>query len=153
MPWSGTRSLFRKDNEDVPFLAMQDRLSRMFDELVSDFGLEPWDEYPERPHTYLPRIDVVEEKDALTVTADLPGMDEKDIRVTVTPDGLTIHADRTSEKEELAKCQVEGSAILNPVAVEKILKKATEDPKKFLEETGSPHLVALARDKDKKEKP
>jgi len=100
MPWSGTRSLFRKDNEDVPFLAMQDRLSRMFDELVSDFGLEPWDEYPERPRTYLPRIDVVEEKDALTVTADLPGMDEKDIKVTVTPDGLTIHAERTSEKVE-----------------------------------------------------
>ena len=73
------------------------------------------------------------------------------------PKGLsTVDFDtprRTSEKEELAKCQIEDSTILNPVAVEKILKKATEDPKKFLEETGSPHLVALARDKDKKEKP
>jgi len=97
VPWSGTRALLRREGD--PFLAMQDRFSQMFDELVCDFGLEPWAE-PGKPYTYLPRIDVAEEKGTLTVTADLPGMDEKDIKVALTPDGLTIHAERTCEKEE-----------------------------------------------------
>src|SRR5262245_65604421 len=39
-----------------------------------------------------PKIDVAESKDAIEVTAELPGVDEKDVDVTLEDDVLTIRA-------------------------------------------------------------
>ena len=41
-----------------------------------------------------PRIDVAESKDAIEVTAELPGVDEKDVDVTLEDDVLTIHGEK-----------------------------------------------------------
>src|SRR5215469_7825904 len=40
--------------------------------------------------TLSPKIDVAESKDAIVVTAELPGVEEKDIDVTLADDVLTI---------------------------------------------------------------
>ncbi len=47
-----------------------------------------------------PRIDVSETPAAFTVKADLPGVEEKDIDVTVAKEQLTIKAEKKSEAEE-----------------------------------------------------
>jgi HSP20 family protein len=46
------------------------------------------------------RIDVSETPTELTVKADLPGVEQKDIDVTVSGDKLTIKAEKKSEAEE-----------------------------------------------------
>jgi HSP20 family protein len=48
-------------------------------------------------------VDVVESEKAYQITADLPGMDEKDIEVKVVNGALTIKGERQEEKEEKKK--------------------------------------------------
>ena len=46
------------------------------------------------------RVDVSETPTELTVTADLPGVEQKDIDITVSGDQLTIKAEKKSEADE-----------------------------------------------------
>ena len=51
----------------------------------------------------IPKIDVAESKDAIDVTAELPGVDEKDVDITLADDVLTIRGEKKSEREEQDK--------------------------------------------------
>lgn len=67
-----------------------------------------WDRFfPEKPfheryqtHEWLPSIDLKESKDALVVKAELPGLEAKDVELTLTEDILTIRGEKKEEKEE-----------------------------------------------------
>jgi HSP20 family protein len=47
-----------------------------------------------------PKIDVAETKDVIDVTAELPGVDEKDIELTLANGLLTIRREKRSERNE-----------------------------------------------------
>lgn len=51
----------------------------------------------------MPAVDVVESEKAYEVTAELPGMDEKNIEVKVANGNLTIKGEKQEEKEEKKK--------------------------------------------------
>jgi HSP20 family protein len=48
---------------------------------------------------FRPSIDLVREDGELVVTAEMPGMDPKDIEVTIEGDVLTIKGEKTEKKE------------------------------------------------------
>lgn len=48
----------------------------------------------------IPSLDVHENDKSITIEADLPGLDEKDIAVTLNNGVLTIKGERKSEREE-----------------------------------------------------
>lgn len=50
-----------------------------------------------------PRIDISESKDGIDVIAELPGVDEKDIDVTLADDVLTISGEKKNERDEKDK--------------------------------------------------
>ena len=50
-----------------------------------------------------PKVDVSEGKDGIEVTAELPGVDEKDIDLTLSNDVLTIRGEKKSERDETDK--------------------------------------------------
>jgi len=50
-----------------------------------------------------PKIDVSESKDAIDVTAELPGVDEKDIDVTLVNRVLTVRGEKKTERDEQDK--------------------------------------------------
>lgn len=50
-----------------------------------------------------PRVDVVDNGDSFTISADMPGIDKKDIKLKITKDTVTISAGKASEKEERGK--------------------------------------------------
>jgi chaperonin GroES len=50
-----------------------------------------------------PRIDIAESKDAINVTAELPGVEEKDVDVTLADGVLTIRGEKKSERDEQDK--------------------------------------------------
>ena len=50
--------------------------------------------------TWVPRVDVHEEKDRFVVLADVPGVDPKDIDITADNGVLTVRGERRSEKRE-----------------------------------------------------
>ncbi|HXW30055.1 MAG TPA: Hsp20/alpha crystallin family protein, partial [Xanthobacteraceae bacterium] len=47
-----------------------------------------------------PKIDVAETKDAIDVTAELPGVDERDIELTFANGVLTIRGEKKTERNE-----------------------------------------------------
>ncbi len=49
---------------------------------------------------FLPSVNVVENDDAIEVTAEVPGMKPEDIKISLTGDVLTIKGEKTEQKEE-----------------------------------------------------
>lgn len=93
-----------------PFEALRKEVDRLFE----DFGGE---EFWRRPFRSLagierslaqklaasPAVDVTETEKAYEITAELPGMDEKNIEVNLVNGGLTIKGEKKEEKEEKQK--------------------------------------------------
>ena len=50
--------------------------------------------------TWVPRVDIHEEKDRFVVLADVPGVDPKDIDITAENGVLTVRGERRAEKRE-----------------------------------------------------
>src|SRR5215470_9736469 len=50
-----------------------------------------------------PKVDIAESKDAIDVTAELPGVDEKDLDVTLTNGLLTVRGEKKTERDEQDK--------------------------------------------------
>jgi HSP20 family protein len=50
-----------------------------------------------------PKIDVAESKDAIEVTAELPGVEEKDIDITLAEGRLTIRGEKKAERDQKDK--------------------------------------------------
>jgi HSP20 family protein len=72
-----------------------------FDRLFEDF----WGRWPHWPllapeREWSPALDVSETKDKMLVKVELPGVDPKDIDLSVEGDLLTIKGERKQEKEE-----------------------------------------------------
>jgi len=82
-----------------PFRALQRRMDRLFDDFAGDYH---WP-FTNGRGAMTPTIDVSETEKELTVEAELPGVDEKDIDVTLTDNMLTIKGEKKQEKEEKKK--------------------------------------------------
>ncbi len=52
---------------------------------------------------WAPRVDIEETDKEITVKADLPGVDPKDVEITVMGDVLTLSGEKKEEKEEKKK--------------------------------------------------
>ena len=62
------------------------------------FGRERW--LPIRPLSIrMPSLDVYEEKDAVVVKAELPGMKKEDVEVNLAGENLTIKGEKKEDKE------------------------------------------------------
>jgi len=68
-----------------------------FDFPMLDWGFR-WDS-----NVFTPRVDVTEDNDNLFVEVDLPGVDKKDVKVTVTGDVLNISGERKVEQRDESK--------------------------------------------------
>jgi len=86
-----------------------DTLRHEVDRLFQDFGRELWRSPFHRPAFNVgllgtePAVDVVEKDNGFEITADLPGMDEKNVEVQVVHGNLTIKGEKKEETEEKKK--------------------------------------------------
>lgn len=68
----------------------------------SGFDIEPfWRR--ELSFAGMPAVDIIEKDDAFEITAELPGMDEKNIQIKLSNGALTIKGEKTDEREEKKK--------------------------------------------------
>ena len=74
-------------------------LRREMDSIWDRFFTEP--PFHERyvAHEWQPTIDLKDTKDKLILKAELPGLDVKDVELTLTDDILTIRGEKKEEKE------------------------------------------------------
>ena len=54
----------------------------------------------EEERTWLPRVDIDEGGNEIVLRADLPGLDEKDIKVTLEDDVLTLRGERVDQEKQ-----------------------------------------------------
>ena len=94
------------------FLSLRREMDRLFDDFGrgfwplptrrSMFDIEPmWQ--PEATWEASPAVDIAESEKAYELTAELPGMDEKNIEVKVANGNLIIKGEKQEDKEEKKK--------------------------------------------------
>ncbi len=91
---------WRPRTEIDPFrdmMGLQDEINRLFD---SAFGRGPVERAGLFEGEWAPAVDVYEDENKVFVTAELPGMAEKDIDLTILGDTLTIKGEKKKEQEK-----------------------------------------------------
>lgn len=91
----GTDIAVRKEDEN-PFVVLQREINNMFDNFFRGFDLQPFDSRS----GFVPKVDVSENDTEITVVAELPGMDENNIDVSICKDTLTIKGEKKEEKQD-----------------------------------------------------
>jgi HSP20 family protein len=95
-----------------PFESLHRGIDRLFEDFGRDFWRSPFrrsvfDIEPfwrrELAWGAAPAVDIVEKDNAYEVTAELPGMDEKNIEMKLVNGCLTIKGEKQEEKEEKKK--------------------------------------------------
>jgi HSP20 family protein len=81
------------------FTAMRDDMDRMFERF--DRGWPRWtSRFRREGELTMPSFDVRDNANAIIVEAELPGIEEKDVSVTLANGILTIKGEKKQEKEE-----------------------------------------------------
>jgi len=94
VPW--TRERFAPSRsparEDNPFLALHREINRLFDDTLRGFGA------PEAAR-FVPRLDLVENDEEIRVVLEVPGLEQKDVEVTLTGDVLVVRGQKRDRRE------------------------------------------------------
>ena len=85
------RFLERRD-----FPPVQDRMNRIFREAFSPEGSDE----ALTTSNFAPPVDVYEDEHNITLKIEVPGIDEKDINVSIENNTLTVRGERRFEKDE-----------------------------------------------------
>jgi HSP20 family protein len=94
VPFARGGTLARRSGADDPFWSFRREVDRLFDDFAGR-GLGRW------PGEGVDlRLDVGETDKELTLTAELPGVDEKDVELTLTDDLLTIRGEKKREQTQ-----------------------------------------------------
>jgi HSP20 family protein len=91
-------TIWRPFRELTPFREFE-RMRRDMDRLWESF-FERGVPRPDDEGEWLPSLDVAETKDEIVVKAEVPGMDPKDIDISLSDGLLTIKGEKKQEREE-----------------------------------------------------
>jgi len=101
IPWNRSSEISRsRDAEMSPFLALHREMNRMFDDVFRHFDMAPIGRDFVSDRFVSPMIDVDETAKAIRVTAELPGLDEKDIKIEVADNVLSIAGEKKTESDD-----------------------------------------------------
>jgi HSP20 family protein len=106
IPWNwGKKNLpIRKEDnssEYSPYFSLQNDMNHVFGNFFRSFEsgmLSPFSEMSEG--MFHPTVEVKENANDLRVSFELPGIDDKDIDVSITDEALTVSGEKREEKEE-----------------------------------------------------
>jgi HSP20 family protein len=99
VPWRNSKTQVPATREDFfdPFVTFRREMDRMFDDFFGSGTMRPalagW-------QAITPAVDIDETDKELVVTAELPGVSDKDVEVSLAGDILTIKGDKKAEHEE-----------------------------------------------------
>jgi len=84
--------------EDDEFLSLRREMNRLFDDFLGGFSLAPSRLFESAE--FMPRVNVTESDKDVVVSAELPGLDEKDLDISLARGVLTLKGEKKEEKEE-----------------------------------------------------
>ena len=92
-PWRPASRLPSTGRGD-PFMTLRGEMDRLFDHFWRGFDLPTWSRDENLPSVLMPRLDVSETDKAYEIAVELPGIDEKDIEMTLADGVLTIKGEK-----------------------------------------------------------
>ena len=85
-------------------MALHREVNRLFDDVFRGFDQIDMGRFPSlatsRSHWGWPNVEVSETDKEIRVTAELPGLEEKDVEITLDDDVLTLRGEKRSETED-----------------------------------------------------
>jgi HSP20 family protein len=88
-----------RDDDRSPFLSLHREMNRVFDDFFRDFDMR----LPMMGGGFnggWPHVDLAETDKEVTITAELPGMEEKDVELVLQDGVLTLRGEKRSETED-----------------------------------------------------
>ena len=93
IPVGTQRAVTRRETN--PFSLLQQEIDRLFEGVTRNF--------PGLAATTMPSMDISETDKLIEITAELPGLEKKDVELNVADNLLTIRGEKKNEREEKNK--------------------------------------------------
>ena len=105
IPWNNRgRELGIHRGSDIhPFFALHREMNRMLDDVFRGFDLAAFGATRASDGPGWPQIDIDETEKEVRITAELPGLDEKDVCLEIANGVLSISGEKKSESEDKAR--------------------------------------------------
>lgn len=104
IPWSRNQELAPTREGFDPFITFHREMNRLFDDVFRGFGsLGPAGRPLMEGRFGWPKIELGETDKALTVSAELPGLTEKDVQVEIANGILTLRGEKKAERTDAGK--------------------------------------------------
>ena len=97
VPIGRERGVARRD--PFPFGSLHREIDRLFEDFARGFPTFRSAEVP----SLVPSMDVTESDKEIEITAELPGLEEKDVQINLADNVLTIRGEKKAEKEQKEK--------------------------------------------------
>ena len=100
---SGSPTVYR---EGDPFTALQREVNRLFDDMFRGFDVPTFGRPPATVTGWSagwPNLEVSETEKELRITAEMPGLDEKDVEVSLDDGMLTLRGEKKAETEDKSR--------------------------------------------------
>ncbi|QFQ88809.1 Hsp20 family protein [Paracoccus kondratievae] len=105
LPWWRGRNTQPVEATPDPFVSFLREVDRLFDDFFRSFatrspvlpGISGW------PGTNWPSVEITETDKAINISAELPGLEEKDVEVLLEDGLLTLRGEKTSTTEDSAR--------------------------------------------------
>lgn len=104
-----------------------EEMDRMFDQFLRRGWMRPWRfEWPSFPEVSLPeikvpKVDVIDRENEVVVKAEVPGVEKKDLDISVGEDTVTIKGssshEEKQEKGDYYRCEISRGAFARTVAL------------------------------------
>ena len=104
IPWSRHENRLsvsagaQRDRDDHPLLSLHRDVNRLFDVVFRGFGAPSLGGF-ERSFAW-PNVELGETDKEIRITAELPGLDEKDVELALEDGVLTLRGEKTSEIDD-----------------------------------------------------
>jgi HSP20 family protein len=99
IPWTKGQQLAARQETFDPFLTLHREMNRLFDDVFRGFGLPGRVGSPLMEGQFSwPRLELSETDKAVTVSAELPGLGERDVQVEIANGVLSIRGEKKTER-------------------------------------------------------
>jgi len=99
IPWSKNQDIVQRREEQNPFLTLHREMNRLFDDVFNGFGFASRSPMLMEGRFSWPRVELSESDKALKVTAELPGLEDKDVQVELANGLLVIRGEKKVESD------------------------------------------------------
>src|SRR6202790_2635917 len=111
IPWNngGREGAISRGADVNPFFTLHREMNRMFDDVFRGFDLAPFGSSRGLSGLGWPQIDIDETDKEVRITAELPGLDEKDVSLEIANGVLSISGEKNRNRKTSDVVSVSGT--------------------------------------------